>query len=301
MPINVHSDLPAIKIMEEENLFMMDENRAGSQDIRPLKIAVLNLMPLKEETEVNLLRCLSNTSLQVEVIFLSTASYIGTNTSKSHLDQFYLTYDDIKDEKFDGFIITGAPVENNKWEDVIYWEEIEKIMEWSKSHVTSTLHICWGAQAGIYYHYGIDKCDMPEKISGIYEHRVHNRKQPIVRGFDDVFLAPHSRYTGINIEEVKKNPDLMILADSEKAGVFLVMASGGKQIFVFGHPEYDRLTLDTEYKRDLAKGINPSVPYNYYKDDNPENAPLLTWRAHSNALYSNWLNYYVYQVTPYEL
>lgn len=301
MPINVPSKLPAKKIMEEENIFMMDEIRAGAQDIRPLKIAVLNLMPLKEDTEVHLLRCLSNTPLQVEVTFLSTASYIGTNTSKSHLDQFYLTYEDIKDNRYDGFIITGAPVENMKWEEVIYWNEIEKIMEWSKTHVTSTLHICWGAQAGIYYHYGVNKYELPEKISGIYEHRVHNRKQPIVRGFDDVFLAPHSRYTGIRTEDVKKHPELMILADSDKAGIFLAMTEGGKQIFVFGHPEYDRMTLDTEYKRDLAKGLNPSIPYNYYKDDNPENAPLLTWRSHANALYTNWLNYYVYQETPYKL
>ncbi len=301
MPINVHSELPAKKIMEEENIFMMDEIRAGLQDIRPLKIAILNLMPLKEDTEVQLLRCLSNTPLQVEVTFISTASYIGTNTSKSHLDQFYLTYDDIKDIKFDGFIITGAPVEDKQWEDVIYWEELKKIMEWSKTHVTSTLHICWGAQAGIYYHYGIDKYNLPKKLSGIYNHRVYNRKEPIVRGFDDVFLAPHSRYTGIRREDVEKVPELIILADSEEAGLFLAMESQGKQIFVFGHPEYDRITLDKEYKRDVDKGINPDVPVNYYKDDNPENKPLLTWRSHANALYTNWLNYYVYQVTPYEL
>ncbi|MBE5928624.1 MAG: homoserine O-succinyltransferase [Lachnospiraceae bacterium] len=300
MPINVHSELPAKKIMEEENIFMMDELRAGSQDIRPLKIAILNLMPLKEETEVHLLRCLSNTPLQVEVSFISTASYIGSNTSKNHLDQFYLTYEDIKDNKYDGFIITGAPVENMKWEDVIYWDEVTKIMEWSKTHVTSTLHICWGAQAGIYYHYGIDKHELNRKISGIYSHMVHNRKEPILRGFDDVFLAPHSRYTEIKVEEVKANPELTVLAESEEAGLFLVMAGKGKQFFVFGHPEYDRLTLDKEYRRDLAKGINPEIPHNYYINDNPDIKPLLTWRSHSNALYTNWLNYYVYQNTPYE-
>lgn len=300
MPINVQSDLPAKKIMEEENIFMMDQIRAGSQDIRPLRIAILNLMPLKEDTEVHLLRCLSNTLLQVEITFLTTASYVGTNTSKNHLDQFYLTYNDIKDNFYDGLIITGAPVENKDWEDVIYWNEITQIMEWSKTHVTSTLHICWGAQAGIYYHYGIDKYELDSKISGIFTHRVHNRKVPLLRGFDDIFLAPHSRYTEIRKEDVEKNPDLTILADSEEVGLFLVMAQNGKQIFMFGHPEYDRLTLDLEYKRDLGRGLNPKVPVNYYKDDNPDNKPLLTWRAHSNALYTNWLNYYVYQETPYE-
>lgn len=300
MPINVQSDLPAKKIMEEENIFMMDQIRAGSQDIRPLRIAILNLMPLKEDTEVHLLRCLSNTPLQVEITFLTTASYVGTNTSKNHLDQFYLTYNDIKDNFYDGLIITGAPVENKDWEDVIYWNEITQIMEWSKTHVTSTLHICWGAQAGIYYHYGIDKYELDSKISGIFTHRVHNRKVPLLRGFDDIFLAPHSRYTEIRKEDVEKNPDLIILADSEEVGLFLVMAQNGKQIFMFGHPEYDRLTLDSEYKRDLGRGLNPKVPVNYYKDDNPDNKPLLTWRAHSNALYTNWLNYYVYQETPYE-
>lgn len=301
MPINVHSDLPARKVMEEENIFMMDETRAYAQDIRPLKIAVLNLMPLKEDTEIQLLRCLSNTPLQVEVDFISTASYIGSNTSKTHLDRFYLTFDDIKNEKYDGLIITGAPVEDLEWNEVLYWDELKSIMEWSKTNVTSTLHICWGAQAGIYYHFGINKRKLDKKISGIYSHKVHNRKEPIVRGFDDVFLAPHSRYTEISPEEVKNNPELTILADSEEAGLYLVMSQGGKQFFVFGHPEYDRITLDKEYKRDLDKGINPEMPYNYYPDDNPENKPLLTWRAHSNALYTNWLNYYVYQSTPYEL
>lgn len=300
MPINVQSDLPAKKVMEEENIFMMEQTRAGSQDIRPLRIAILNLMPLKEDTEVHLLRCLSNTPLQVEITFLTTASYVGTNTSKNHLDQFYLTYNDIKDNFYDGLIITGAPVENKDWEDVIYWNEITQIMEWSKTHVTSTLHICWGAQAGIYYHYGIDKYELESKISGIFTHRVHNRKVPLLRGFDDIFLAPHSRYTEIRKEDVEKNPNLTILADSEEVGLFLVMAQNGKQIFMFGHPEYDRLTLDSEYKRDLGRGLNPKVPVNYYKDDNPDNKPLLTWRAHSNALYTNWLNYYVYQETPYE-
>ena len=301
MPINVQSDLPAKKIMEEENIFMMDQIRAGSQDIRPLRIAILNLMPLKEDTEVHLLRCLSNTPLQVEITFLTTASYVGTNTSKNHLDQFYLTYNDIKDNFYDGLIITGAPVENKDWEDVIYWNEITQIMEWSKTHVTSTLHICWGAQAGIYYHYGIDKYELDSKISGIFTHRVHNRKVPLLRGFDDIFLAPHSRYTEIRKEDVEKNPDLTILADSEEVGLFLVMAQNGKQIFMFGHPEYDRLTLDSEYKRDLGKGLPIEMPVNYYKDDNPDNAPVVRWRGHANLLFSNWLNYYVYQETPFDI
>ncbi|MCI8307529.1 MAG: homoserine O-succinyltransferase [Lachnospiraceae bacterium] len=300
MPINVRSGLPARKVMEEENIFMMEEVRAYSQDIRPLKIVVLNLMPLKEDTEVQLLRCLSNTPLQVEVEFLSTASYIGSNTSKTHLDKFYLTFDDIKNKRYDGLIITGAPVEDLVWNEVLYWDELCSIMEWSKTNVTSTLHICWGAQAGIYYHYGIDKYKLEDKISGIYEHRVHNRKEPIVRGFDDVFYAPHSRYTGVNPDEVKNNPALTVLADSDEAGLFLVMSKGGKQIFVFGHPEYDRITLDKEYRRDIDRGLTPCVPHNYYPDDNPDNKPLLTWRSHSNALYMNWLNYYVYQNTPYE-
>lgn len=300
MPINVRPGLPARKVMEEENIFMMDEDRAYSQDIRPLKIAVLNLMPLKEDTEVQLLRCLSNTPLQVEVEFISTASYIGSNTSKTHLDKFYLTFQDIGNKKYDGLIITGAPVEDLEWNDVLYWDELCSIMEWSKTNVTSTLHICWGAQAGIYYHYGIDKYRLDGKITGIYRHRVHNRKEPIVRGFDDVFFAPHSRYTGVSPDEVKNNPNLTVLADSEEAGLFLVMSRGGKQIFVFGHPEYDRVTLDKEYRRDIDRGLDPCVPHNYYPDDNPDNKPLLTWRSHSNALYMNWLNYYVYQNTPYE-
>ena len=301
MPINVNPELPAKAIMEDENIFMMDTARASSQDIRPLKIVVLNLMPLKQDTEVQLLRCLSNTPLQVELDFMTTASYTGSNTSRNHLDKFYLTYNDIKDKKYDGFIITGAPVEDLEWEDVAYWDELKDIMEWSKTNVTSTLHICWGAQAGIYYHYGINKHALPKKLSGIYKHEVHYRKTPLVRGFDDVFLAPHSRYTTIDPELVKNNKELTILADSKEAGVFLVIAKNGKQIFVFGHPEYDRQTLDIEYNRDLGKGINPDIPYNYYPDDNPDNPPLLTWRAHSNALYTNWLNYYVYQETPYVL
>lgn len=300
MPIKIQSNLPAKKVLENENIFIMDDNRAISQDIRPLKIAILNLMPLKEDTEVQLLRSLSNTPLQVDITLLSTATYIGKNTASSHLDKFYLTYEDIKEEKFDGLIITGTPVEQLEFEDVIYWKELVKIMEWSKLNVTSTFHSCWGAQAGLYYHYGIEKKNLDNKLFGVYEHKVLNRKIPLVRGFDDIFYAPHSRYTEVSKEDILKNDNLLILAESEEAGVFIVMEKEGRQIFVMGHPEYDRITLDKEYKRDIEKGISIQIPKNYYLDDNPDNKPLLRWRSHANAVYTNWLNYYVYQNTPYE-
>lgn len=301
MPIKVQSNLPAKKILEDENIFTMDETRALHQDIRPLRIAILNLMPIKEDTEVQLLRSLSNTPLQVDVTFLTTGTYTGKHTPKSHLDQFYLTYEDVKHKKFDGLIITGAPVELMEFEEVNYWEELEQIMEWSKTHVTSTLHICWGAQAGLYYHYGIPKQTLDKKMFGIFEHRVLKRKEPLVRGFDDVFYAPHSRYTTVSHEDIKKCEELTILAESDEAGVFIVMAQEGKQIFVMGHPEYDRISLDLEYKRDIAKGLEIALPKNYYPNNMPDEKPNLVWRAHANAMYTNWLNYYVYQVTPYEL
>lgn len=301
MPIKVQSDLPAKKILEAENIFIMDENRAMQQDIRPLRIAILNLMPLKEATEVHLLRSLSNTPLQVDITFLTTSSYIGKNTAASHLDKFYQTYEDVKHLKFDGLIITGAPVEQLEFEQVDYWNEITEIMEWSKTNVTSTLHICWAAQAGLYYHYGIKKQTLSKKLFGVYQHKVLNRKVPLVRGFDDIFMAPHSRYTTVSKEEIEKNPELMILAESEEAGVFIVLAKDGKQIFVTGHPEYDRMTLGLEYKRDKDKGLDTELPMCYYPDDKDEERPTLMWRAHANAMYTNWLNYYVYQVTPYEL
>lgn len=300
MPIKVKRDLPAKKVLEDENIFVMDNERAVTQDIRPLQILILNIMPLKEDTEVHLLRSLSNTPLQVDVTFLTTVSYVGKNTAKSHLDQFYLTFDEIKDKKYDGMIITGAPVELMEFEEVDYWEEMVKIMEWSKSHVTSTLHICWGAQAGLYYHYGIKKTILPKKIFGIYPHKVYKRRTPLLRGFDDEFLAPHSRYTAIDEEALRRNKELTVLADSPMVGTLLVISKEGKQIFILGHLEYDRLTLDKEYKRDLAKGEDIQLPYNYYSQDNPCVPPVLTWRASSNAFYSNWLNYYVYQATPYE-
>lgn len=300
MPIKVQSNLPAKKILEDENIFMMDEKRALSQDIRPLKIAILNLMPLKEDTEVQLLRSLSNTPLQLDVTFLTTCTYVGKNTATSHLDTFYLTYQDVKHQKFDGLIITGAPVEQMAFEDVVYWEELTQIMEWSKTNVTSTLHICWGAQAGLYYHYHVRKLPLKEKLSGVYCHEVHHRKEPLVRGFDDIFYAPHSRYTEMSREDIEASGALKLLADSKEAGMFILLAQEGKQIFVLGHPEYDRITLDKEYKRDVAKGIEPSVPVHYYWDNDVEKKPCLTWRAHANLLYTNWVNYYVYQATPYE-
>lgn len=300
MPIKVQSDLPAKAVIESENIFIMDENRAIMQDIRPLKIAILNLMPLKHETEIQLLRVLSNTPLQVDVTFVFVKNHVSKNTPESHLNKFYTTFSEIKDKKFDGFIITGAPIELLEYEEVEYWDEIEEIMEWTKTNVTSTLHICWGAQAGLYYHYGIRKHLLDEKVFGIYEHEVIHRKVPLMRGFDDVFLAPHSRHTQVRTEDIKNTPELTVLAESEKVGVLIAIADNGKQIFLMGHPEYDRVTLDTEYKRDKDKGMNIQIPYNYYKDDNPNNPPLLTWRAHANAFYTNWLNYYVYQSTPYE-
>lgn len=301
MPIKVQNNLPAKKVLENENIFVMDENRAIEQEIRPLQIAILNLMPLKEATEVQLLRSLSNTPLQVDLTFLTTASYVGTNTAASHLDKFYQTFDDVKQQRFDGLVITGAPVERLAFEEVDYWEELKSIMEWSKTAVTSTLHICWGAQAGLYYHFGLKKRLMPEKLFGIFSHKVLNRKNPLVRGFDDVFMAPHSRYTEVPLEEIHNTEGLTVLAESEEAGAFLVMAEEGKQIFVLGHPEYDRLTLDEEYKRDIGKGLDIAIPKNYYPDNDPSKRPLLTWRAHANAMYTNWLNYFVYQVTPYDL
>ena len=301
MPIRTQSDLPAKETLENENIFVMDETRAMHQDIRPLKVAILNVMTLKEETELQLLRVLSNTPLQVDVTFLNVKSHISQNTSASHLNKFYTFYDEIKNEKFDGLIITGAPVEQLAFEDVDYWEELCQIFEWSKKNVTSTLHICWGAQAGLYYHFGLEKKELKEKITGIYKHRVKNRKEPLVRGFDDEFYAPHSRYTEVSKEDVENCDKLKILAESDEAGVFICISEGGKQVFVTGHPEYDRYTLDSEYKRDMGKGLNPKIPYNYYPDDNPKNRPLLQWRSHSINLYSNWLNYYVYQITPYDV
>ena len=299
MPIRVQNDLPVKEILESENIFVMDEHRAMHQDIRPIKIGLLNLMPLKEETELQILRSLSNTPLQVDVTFVAVASHQSKNTSMSHLNKFYQKFDEIKDKKFDGFIITGAPVEQMPFEEVDYWDELTRIMDWTKTNVVSTLHLCWGAQAGMYYHYGIDKVQLDKKAFGLFWHKVLNRKIPLVRGFDDVFLAPHSRHTEVPAAEIHACEALTVLAESDEAGVFLCMAEDGRQIFVMGHPEYDRVTLDGEYKRDKSKGLDIEIPKNYYPDDNPENRPLLLWRSHANNLYTNWLNYYVYQTTPY--
>lgn len=301
MPIKVQSELPARQILETENIFVMDENRAMHQDIRPLKVLILNNMPVKQDTELQLLRALSNTPLQVDVTFMMTETHISKNTSSSHLNKFYVTFDEIKDQNFDGMIITGAPVEDISFEEVDYWDETVKILDWADKHVTSIFHICWGAQAGFYHYYGIDKRQLPEKLFGVFEHRVLNRKIPLVRGFDDVFLAPHSRHTDTPSEALKACKELMILAESDIAGVYLAMAENGHKIFVTGHSEYDRLTLKNEYERDLGKRDDVSLPVNYFPDDDPAQRPLLTWRSHSINLYSNWLNYYVYQATPYDV
>lgn len=300
MPIKVQGDLPTREILEQENIFVMDENRAMHQDIRPLEIGILNLMPLKEETELQLLRAMSNTPLQVDVTFIMVTSHESRNTSTSHLNKFYCTFEQVKRRKFDGLIITGAPVEQMEYEEVDYWNEFMEICEWTKTNVTSTMHLCWGAQAGLYYHYGIQKYPLPEKMFGVFEHQVSNRKVPLVRGFDDLFMAPHSRHTEVRKEDIDKIPELTILAESQEAGVFLLMDTDGKKIFVMGHPEYDRVTLHNEYMRDKNKGLPIQVPKNYYENDDCTIRPNLRWRAHANNLYSNWLNYYVYQQTPYE-
>ena len=301
MPIKIQSDLPAREILDQENIFVMDEYRALHQNIRPLQICILNLMPIKQDTELHLLRSLSNTPLQVDVTFMKMNSHLSLNTSATHLNKFYHTFDELRENKYDGLIITGAPVEQIPFEEVDYWEELKEIMEWTKNHVTSTLHLCWGAQAGLYYHYGIDKVQLPKKMFGVFKHHVRNRRIPLVRGFDDVFYAPHSRHTEIPMEKVETDARLTILADSKEAGLFLCMAQEGRQIFVMGHPEYDRMTLDTEYKRDLSKGLEIEMPVNYYPDDDPSQKPELIWRSHANNIYTNWLNYYVYQTTPYDL
>ena len=301
MPIKVQGDLPAKEILERENIFVMDEHRAMHQDIRPLEIAIVNLMPLKEETELHLLRSLSNTPLQVDITFVAVSSHQSKNTSASHLNKFYVSFDDIKKRKFDGMIITGAPVEQMEYEEVDYWEEITAIMDWSRDHVTSTVYLCWGAQAALYHYYGIPKHQLDKKMFGLFWHQVYNRKEPLVRGFDDVFLAPHPRHTEVRTEDIRACEDIKILAESEEAGVFLAMAGNGKDIFVMGHFEYDRLTLDGEYRRDLNKGLEIQIPKNYYEDDDASKRPRLMWRSHANNMYTNWLNYYVYQVTPYNL
>ncbi len=301
MPIKVQNALPAKEILENENIFVMDENRAMHQDIRPLQVCILNLMPVKQDTELQLLRALSNTPLHVEVTFMKMNSHISLNTPIQHLNRFYNTFNELKERKFDGMIITGAPVEQIPFEEVDYWAELCEIMDWTKTHVTSTFHICWGAQAGLYYHYGLKKVLLPGKLFGVYRHKVMNRKNPLVRGFDDYFLIPHSRHTAVLSEDIHQCRELTVLAESDEAGVLLCMSEGGKEIYVMGHPEYDRYTLHKEYVRDKEKGLPIEVPKNYYPDDDDTRKPSLEWRAHCNILYSNWLNYFVYQITPYEL
>lgn len=301
MPIRIQPSLPAIDVLESENIFVMAKERAVRQDIRPLKIVILNLMPTKIETETQLLRLLSNTPLQIDLELMHMATHVSKNTSASHINTFYKTFDELKNEKFDGMIITGAPVEQMPFEEVDYWEEMCRIMKWSETNVYSTLHICWGAQAGLYFHYNIEKYPLDQKLSGIYRHTVLNPYHPLMRGFDDIYFAPHSRYTGIRQCDLENHPELLILSVSEKAGVHIVCSHNGRRIFVTGHAEYDRDTLAKEYFRDVNKGLNPPVPYNYFPNDNPALTPPFIWRSNAHLLISNWLNYYVYQSTPYDL
>ena len=301
MPIRIPNELPATKTLTEENIFVMTETRARTQDIRPLQILLLNLMPTKIDTETQLSRLLGNTPLQVELTLLHMKTHESKNTAKEHLLSFYKVFDEIKDRNFDGMVITGAPVEHLAFEEVEYWDELCKIMEWSKTHVFSTFHICWGAQAGLYYHYGIQKKPLPEKMFGIFEHTVREKKSMLFRGFDDTFLAPHSRHTTVDEADILAEKALKILAVSEKAGVYAVKSRNNRQIFITGHSEYDQNTLAKEYFRDVNLGKAIAVPENYFPDDNPENPPRVTWRAHANLLYSNWLNYFVYQTTPYDI
>lgn len=301
MPIRIPDHLPAIDVLAQENIFVMGEERAAHQDIRPLKILVLNLMPTKIVTETQLMRLLGNTPLQVEVDLLNTSTYVSKNTSKDHLETFYKTFDEIRHQKYDGMIITGAPVEKLPFEEVEYWEELRTIMEWSKHHVFSTLHICWGAQAGLYYHYGVPKHDLQGKMFGIYSHHVTNNTTMLLRGFDDEFFAPHSRHTEVRQEDVEKVAELEVLAVSQEAGVYLMRSRDNKQVFVTGHAEYDWDTLKTEYDRDVSQGLEIDVPVNYFPEDDPAKTPRVRWRAHANLLFCNWLNYYVYQETPFNL
>lgn len=301
MPIRIPNDLPAVKTLNDENIFVMTETRAITQDIRPLKILLLNLMPKKIETETQLSRLLGNSPLQVELELIHTKSHKSKNTPAEHLFAFYKTFEDVKDQTFDGMIITGAPVENMPFEEVTYWEELCEIMEWSKTHVHSTFHICWGAQAGLYYHFGIDKKPLDKKMFGVFKHKADYKKSILFRGFDDEFMVPHSRHTTVDIEDIKKIPEIKILASSEEAGVYAMATAEGKQIFITGHSEYDANTLANEYFRDLNEGKPIEIPKNYFPNDNPENEPIVTWRSHANLLYSNWLNYFVYQTTPYDI
>ena len=301
MPIKIPNRLPAVKRLESENIFVMTETRAVKQDIRPLRLMFVNLMPTKITTETQILRYLSNTPLQIEIDFVHMKTHESKNTTKEHLLTFYKTFDQVKEKKFDGMIITGAPVENMEFEEVDYWDELCEIMEWSKSHVTSTFHICWGAQAGLYYHYGIKKHPLKEKMFGVFEHNVNRTTSKLMRGFDNSFYVPHSRHTTILREDIEKVPKLEILSESNEAGVYIVFTKAGKQIFVTGHSEYDANTLHDEYMRDIEKGLDINIPKNYYPNDDVTKSPMMRWRSHASLLYSNWLNYFVYQITPYNI
>ncbi len=302
MPLNLPHNLPAIETLERENIFVIDSKRAGQQDIRPLKIVILNLMPMKITTETDLIRLLSNTPLQLEITFMKVKSHTPKHTPIEHLNMFYKDFEILRDMRFDGMIITGAPVEHISFEEVGYWDEMKEILDWSRTHVTSTIYVCWAAQAGLYHFYGVDKYPLPEKMFGIFLHKIVAKERlPIFRGFDDIFYAPHSRHTEIRREDIEKHPELKIIAESDESGVYVVMAREGREFYITGHPEYAPDTLDNEYKRDLAKGLPIHVPENYYKDNNPELGPEVLWRGHANLLFSNWLNYYVYQTTPFDI
>ncbi|MFD2445772.1 homoserine O-succinyltransferase [Bacillus sp. CGMCC 1.16607] len=300
MPINIPKKLPAGEVLRLENIFIMDEDRATTQDIRPLNILILNLMPEKEKTEVQLLRLLGNTPLQVNITLLKTKSYHSKNTSQSHLEQFYSTFEEVRSKRFDGLIITGAPIEHLPFENVDYWQELSEVMEWSKENVTSSLHICWGAQAALYYHFGIDKHELGKKCSGVFEHLVSDWSEPILRGFDDVFPAPVSRYTDVSMEKIRQASDLKLLSYSEEAGPLLISSTDGKMLMITGHLEYENETLAQEYERDIAKNLDIDVPKNYFPNNDPTEKPINRWRSHGHLLFSNWLNYYVYQETPFE-
>lgn len=301
MPLNVPVTLPAVEMLKAENIFVMDQQQAETQDIRPLRIVILNLMPLKIMTETDLLRLLSNTPLQVEIDFLMTSNHISKNTPREHIESFYKDFSEIRHDNYDGMIITGAPVEHMDYEEVNYWSEVSEIFDWARTHVTSTLYICWAAQAGLYHFYGVPKYPLPTKMFGIFKHRVYACQNPIFRGFDDEFYVPHSRHTEIRREDILRVKELTLLSESDDSGVYMAMARGGREFFITGHSEYSPMTLDTEYKRDKAKGLGIAVPKNYYRNDNPDLSPVVRWRSHANLLFSNWLNYFVYQQTPYDI
>lgn len=302
MPLRLPDNLPAIELLEKENIFVMDENRAHGQDIRPLEIVILNLMPLKITTETDLLRLLSNTPLQLDITFMKLVSHTPKNTPIEHMRMFYIPFERLRDKRFDGMIITGAPVEQMEYEDVSYWDEISEIFTWAKTHVTSTLYICWAAQAGLYHHYGVPKHNLDRKMFGIFKHHITAETfLPIFRGFDDMFRMPHSRHTEVRREDIVKHKELSIIAESYESGVGIVMAREGREFFITGHMEYNPDTLDKEYKRDMGKRDDVDMPQNYYRNDNPDDGPQVRWRAHANLLFQNWINYYVYQATPYDI